>query len=374
MPKALGTSFTDTNMASVYAPLITFNYKCRCRRHPVLNGEMVNRLKLTSAQEGDNDDLQVSEPRLQDYTLTDPLGRVTYLYHVLARVSMLDGGRRGVTRFLDAGCVAFRAESALVLRRLSHQVGEVTAFSGGGGAFYVGQHLPLEGTPAADILAKNETCAIENFQATGVLERAFAYTNHAVNAYLGTRVRASNGELNVLCFFSSKPREKAYSAEDAAYLELLAEGVACMVNQQHAQAQRKMTDQAVFAMGSVKTLDEYLQQARLPEVYGVPARVVEVLQKRIGHAPLSIGHVADDLNLSKRTLQRRLQQQDVSFAQLRDQLRFHYSIDYLVKQHMSIDAISAALDFSDRTSFTNAFKRWTGLSPSTFRKLFRDYV
>ena len=130
----------------------------------------------------------------------------------------------------------------------------------------------------------------------------------------------------------------------------------------------------MFAMGSVKTLEEYTHQAALPEVYGVPARVVEVLQKRVGHSPLGIGSVAEDLNLSKRTLQRRLQQQDISFAELRDQVRFHYSIDYLVKQHLSIDAISAALDFSDRTSFTNAFKRWTGLSPSTFRKLFRDYV
>lgn len=147
-----------------------------------------------------------------------------------------------------------------------------------------------------------------------------------------------------------------------------------MTDQQLAQAQRKLTDQAMFALGSVKTLDEYLEQARLPEVFGVPARVVEVLERRIGRAPLSIGHIAEELNLSKRTLQRRLQQQDVSFADLRDQVRFHYSIDYLIKQHLSIDSISASLDFSDRTSFTNAFKRWTGLSPSTFRKLFRDYV
>ena len=165
-----------------------------------------------------------------------------------------------------------------------------------------------------------------------------------------------------------------FNSEDVETIELLAEGVACMIDLQKAQAQRKMTDQAMFALGSVKTLDEYLQQAKLPEVYGVPARVVEVLQRRIGHAPLSIGHVAEELNLSKRTLQRRLQQQDISFAELRDQVRFHYSIDYLIKQHLSIDSISASLDFSDRTSFTNAFKRWTGLSPSTFRKLFRDYV
>ena len=72
--------------------------------------------------------------------------------------------------------------------------------------------------------------------------------------------------------------------------------------------------------------------------------------------------------------QRRLQQQNANFAQLRDILRFHYSIKYLIDEHMSVDTVSKSLDFSDRTSFTNAFKRWTSLSPSVFRKLFRDYA
>ncbi len=128
------------------------------------------------------------------------------------------------------------------------------------------------------------------------------------------------------------------------------------------------------SLSGAAALEAYLEKAQLPDVVGVPARVVEVLNRRIGHAPLSIGHVAEELNFSKRTLQRRLQKQSLSFAELRDQVRFHYSIDYLIRQHMSIDNISAALDFSDRTSFTNAFKRWTNLSPSTFRKLYRDFV
>lgn len=131
---------------------------------------------------------------------------------------------------------------------------------------------------------------------------------------------------------------------------------------------------AGFATSGIRTFEEYVQLARLPEVYGVPGRVVDVLQKRIGKSSLSIDYIAEEMNLSKRTLQRRLQQQNISFAQLRDQVRFHHAITYLVEQTMSIDSISASLDFSDRTSFTNAFKRWTGLSPSTFRKLFRDYA
>lgn len=164
------------------------------------------------------------------------------------------------------------------------------------------------------------------------------------------------------------------SSEDLEILELLAEGLACMIDLQRTHAQRRVNDQGLPAGAFVKTLEEYMQSAALPEVFGVPARVLEVLQRRVGQTGLSIGEIADDLNLSKRTLQRRLQQHNINFADLRDQVRFHHAIIFLIHQEMSIDSISSALDFSDRTSFTNAFKRWTDLSPSTFRKLFRDYV
>ena len=129
-----------------------------------------------------------------------------------------------------------------------------------------------------------------------------------------------------------------------------------------------------FATPGVKSLQEYRAAAQLPQLDGIAARVLDALQHRIGHSSMAIAHLASDLNLSKRTLQRRLQQENINFAQLRDKLRFHHAIAYLVEQKMSIDSISSTLDFSDRTSFTNAFKRWTELSPSLFRKLYRDYV
>lgn len=129
-----------------------------------------------------------------------------------------------------------------------------------------------------------------------------------------------------------------------------------------------------FVTPSIRSYHEYVTLARLPQTEGVSAKVLEVLEQRVGRESLAIEHIATDLNLSKRTLQRRLQQQGASFAQLRDSLRFHYAIKFLIDEHMSVDAVSSALDFSDRTSFTNAFKRWTNLSPSVFRKLFRDYA
>lgn len=313
-------------------------------------------------------------PNIDNFSMSSAVDSITYLYSVLANSRHMESLSHGVGLFLEAGKRKFNANVALITRPVSTQVYEVIACSDDQDRFYVGQHLSQSGTPCEQVIIKNETTIYSNLDGSGVQLPNLSYNGYNAGAYLGTVVRTENTSNSVMCFLAANSSDPGYSDEDAAFMKLLAEGVACMTDQQKAQAQRKLTDQAIFALGSVKTLDEYLEQARLPEVFGVPARVVEVLEKRIGHAPLSIGHVAEDLNLSKRTLQRRLQQQEISFAELRDQVRFHYSIDYLVKQHLSIDSISASLDFSDRTSFTNAFKRWTGLSPSTFRKLFRDYV
>jgi len=221
---------------------------------------------------------------------------------------------------------------------------------------------------------------------TGVNLSSLSYNGEAVTRYLGFPVTVSGKHFGELSFFSVADSASGGMSEDRSQsdnrshphdtetIELMAKGVARMIELQTVQTHKAPSvELGAFATPGVKSLDEYIYQARLPELVGVPGKVVEVLQRRIGHAPLSIDHIAEELNLSKRTLQRRLQQQNMNFAHLRDRVRFHFSIDYLIEQHMSIDSISGSLDFSDRTSFTNAFKRWTGLSPSTFRKLFRDY-
>jgi AraC-like DNA-binding protein len=147
-----------------------------------------------------------------------------------------------------------------------------------------------------------------------------------------------------------------------------------MIQLQRNYRNETASSEGEFSQSDARSYEEYLSLARIPHCEGVSARVVNALHARVGHSDLSIDKIADDIGLSKRTLQRRLQQQDANFAQLRDDVRFHYAIKYLIDDHMSVDLVSKALDFSDRTSFTNAFKRWTGLSPSVFRKLFRDYA
>jgi len=203
------------------------------------------------------------------------------------------------------------------------------------------------------------------------------YNSLSLGAYISAPLSVGGHARGVLSFFFVQKRSEEFSQSDHDTVEMMAKGVAKMMEAHKLQQQVDSLGGSLvesFATPGVKTFQEYVEMARIPESYGVPGRVIGALEQRIGRESLSIDKVADDLNLSKRTLQRRLQQHEISFAQLRDNVRFHHSIGHLIEQHDSIDSISSALDFSDRTSFTNAFKRWTNLSPSAFRKLFRDYA
>lgn len=272
--------------------------------------------------------------------------------------------------YLDAGRVMFDADEALLLRvRFLQDEAVVEAHSGSKLT-----NLDAIGSDVSwcsEVIEQKRVTFQSNFC---VNSEGVTYNEFVIRGYLCAPVFVTGQLFGVLCFLRGTSEKSGFTDEDIETIELMAKGVAKMIELQRVQPVDQEKLRAGFATEGVRTFEEYVQLARLPEVYGVPGRVVDVLQKRIGKCSLSIDFIAEEMNLSKRTLQRRLQQQNISFAQLRDQVRFHHAITYLVEQTMSIDSISASLDFSDRTSFTNAFKRWTGLSPSTFRKLFRDYA
>lgn len=299
---------------------------------------------------------------------------VRALYRILANQHHFNSATEVIQCLLERSCRRFSFQRGLVVQAISSQIFEIKAAFDPSDQLFVGQHLtaaslsPLPRHDGFNIITEPD------FDSSSVKSPNLAYTLGETATYAETCTLVGGTESGVVCFISDEVSDYSFDQEDALVLELLAEGIACMTELQSARAPRKTEDLAIYASGSVKSLEEYQASAELPEGLGISSKVVQVLKSRIGQSSLSIDNIADELNLSKRTLQRRLQQQGISFAELRDRVRFHYSIDYLTTQQISIDRISSTLDFSDRTSFTNAFKRWTGLSPSTFRKVFRDYV
>ncbi len=77
--------------------------------------------------------------------------------------------------------------------------------------------------------------------------------------------------------------------------------------------------------------------------------------------------IAQQMNMSTATIQRRLKQEGVSYQQLKNDIRCDIAIERLSKTNDSIQSISDDLNFHDPSAFHRAFKKWTGVSPGAYR-------
>lgn len=98
-------------------------------------------------------------------------------------------------------------------------------------------------------------------------------------------------------------------------------------------------------------------------------RVLKLLQQQPDLLGSSLDKVAETLSLHTRKLQRLLQDEHTRYADLLAQARHERAIVLLADPHLDIESISLKLGFTDRRAFTLAFQRWTGHTPSAFRKL-----
>ncbi len=81
----------------------------------------------------------------------------------------------------------------------------------------------------------------------------------------------------------------------------------------------------------------------------------------------TIEQVAANLNLSVRTLQRRLKEEGLTYKAVLDELRKQFALDYLKNKDLSVKEIAYLLDYAEPSSFIRSFKRWMGRSPKAFR-------
>lgn len=82
---------------------------------------------------------------------------------------------------------------------------------------------------------------------------------------------------------------------------------------------------------------------------------------------LSLDACAEALSISARTLRRKLHEGGYSYQDIIDEVRASLARSYLESSRLTVEAIAERLGFSEPTSFSRAFRRWTGMSPRTFR-------
>jgi AraC-like DNA-binding protein len=83
----------------------------------------------------------------------------------------------------------------------------------------------------------------------------------------------------------------------------------------------------------------------------------DLSQRRIGRC----------LGLSPRSLQRKLHQHGLKYTTLVHETRKSVAARLLLDPARSVGEVASAVGYQDVSSFTRMFKRWTGLSPRTYR-------
>ncbi|MFN0253857.1 MAG: helix-turn-helix domain-containing protein, partial [Kofleriaceae bacterium] len=117
-------------------------------------------------------------------------------------------------------------------------------------------------------------------------------------------------------------------------------------------------------------LEDHAQRLlrELPPTEDFVSRVRRVISHELGGGEPSTAHIARSLGTSERTLQRRLSEAGQTFANLLDETRAATAKAHLRDPAMSLSSIAFLLGFADQSAFTRAFRRWTGATPSAFRK------
>jgi AraC-like DNA-binding protein len=103
---------------------------------------------------------------------------------------------------------------------------------------------------------------------------------------------------------------------------------------------------------------------------GLVGEVRQILMKNLMR-PKRFQDVAQNLNMSARTLRRKLREENSSFRQVVDELRRDIAIRYLRETDLTVEDIAESLGFSDAANFRQAFRRWTKAAPYEFKRLSR---
>ncbi len=114
-----------------------------------------------------------------------------------------------------------------------------------------------------------------------------------------------------------------------------------------------------------------LEQQRLLQADAHPTRqqLKRLLQQALqDDQPLDAAQLAEQLKLSTRTLSRRLQAEGTTLPQLQAEVSLEYAELLLLDTEKTVADIAQRCGFQDATSFARAFKRFSGQSPSQFRR------
>ncbi len=109
------------------------------------------------------------------------------------------------------------------------------------------------------------------------------------------------------------------------------------------------------------------ERQKSSEVTVLENAVKEAIMKQLSVGNSGVAEVAAALNISVRTLQRRLQVIDIPFRLLLDNTRRELAQRYLRTTTLTLTEIAFLVGYQEQSSFNHAFREWTNTTPSLWR-------
>lgn len=143
--------------------------------------------------------------------------------------------------------------------------------------------------------------------------------------------------------------------------------IAIHLRKEHVDAKVVTAD---FNLLGILVSHAHEKSARLEEDRGFASMVKQSVIKLVKPKFPTVEDVASHLFISPRTLQRKLKEEGFTFKVLIDELKMDFAISYLKRGDLSVSEVAYLLSYSDVSTFSRSFKRWTGQSPNQYRAEF----
>lgn len=114
--------------------------------------------------------------------------------------------------------------------------------------------------------------------------------------------------------------------------------------------------------------EQYLEAQQAPNAHTLTEDVVRLINTLLPTGQCSSGTIASHLSLHKRTLQRRLAREGVTYEQLFNRERIRMARQYLMEPNLGLSQITGLLGYSEQSALNRACRGWVGLTPKAYRK------
>ena len=112
-----------------------------------------------------------------------------------------------------------------------------------------------------------------------------------------------------------------------------------------------------------------MELKRLEQFDTLSERIVALIESS-ERFDISINTAAQQLNMSKSTLIRKLREENASFKAILEEQKKQRAMQLLSDTELTIEEISFKLGYQDTSNFGRSFKRWLHCSPSRYRTQF----